>query len=375
MSAEAGWYEVPSPGSGTWSYWDGQAWTGTADVRAEVAAQDGASHGIDDGLDEPTVAASPAPPLASPAPASPPPAPVLPSVTAASAESPPLPPLTPAPPQASSFDPRLGVGPDWSPSTTGPSITGSGAPGPVVLVSIALFGLAALVGIPGVIAFVDSLSLLGGDEFTRALAALMLLSTAIIIVAAGVFAALGVALLKADRAARILTIILAGLVAIGMFTTPEYARGTGEMLAGIGALGVIALLLAPEQVRGWFTGPHALHRDEPDPVVVARAIGLYVAVNIGLLGLLFLLASTLGDDYTLGGLVALAAAVAVFASNSGIRDGSTAARGWVSVALLVSAGVLVWLEVTGGMAIVPLGLAGVGLALLWLPESAQRHFA
>ncbi len=210
-------------------------------------------------------------------------------------------------------------------------------------------------------------------ELSRALAALVFV---VVVYTAGIGAALLVLafqLSKADRVARVLSVALALVATFALLATD--GRGTGENVALACAIGVVAVLSLSPNTRTFFTGPNALQHSHPEPIVAARSLLLPLFALQGLNGVAFLPIAELDGKFALIGLLLIAISVAGYHYSKQLAVGDSQARAIISIGMLLYAGIAVWSDLQGLGLVVPLGLAVTVAILLWIPESAQRHFA
>ena len=184
---------------------------------------------------------------------------------------------------------------------------------------------------------------------------------------------LGLKLIEADRSGRILSIVLACALGLGLLLADE--KDTTVVLAILGCAGVVAVLTLVEEVRTFFTGTQAAQGQVADSVIAARSIVMAMSYGSGATGLAFLPLGDLADRYVLIGLVLIAIAVVAFRSASQLLSGDENARMIVSGLMGADIVALLFLEPQDAGLFVPIGLALAVIGLLWGPEDARQHFA
>ena len=142
---------------------------------------------------------------------------------------------------------------------------------PVFLwVAVGLLVLAGLfVVLPALQALPDALDLLDQGSFGRTFGLFILVMLLLLISFGSTCFYLAVKLLQADRAGRILTIILAASLGFGLLLGDNH--GTTEIMAILGCVGVIGILWLIEEVTLFFTGPNAAQGQIATSVVAARS--------------------------------------------------------------------------------------------------------
>lgn len=246
---------------------------------------------------------------------------------------------------------------------------------PEVVLVVALLSLSGLfLLVPALALLPGALDALGsGTEFGRAFGALVLI--AILLVGASGAACLCLATMvwRADRVGRLLTVVLAGVMALSLIAADD--RDMADTIALLLAIGTVFALCLMPNARSFFTEPNARQYRQPEPVIAARALLVGLAFILGLVGLLFLPVGSVDGKYYVIGLAVVAISVVLFTTNVRIGAGDPGARTTASV-LMGGYGVLLLLaELQGTGLLLPLSLALAVPALLWLPQSSQAHFA
>jgi|GEM_PF-3412452 len=215
----------------------------------------------------------------------------------------------------------------------------------------------------------DLFDLFGQGEFGRAFGALLGLVVAFI--AFYGFACIAVArmLWLGDRAGRPLAYVVCGTLAFSVFTGSKH--DTTLTIAAVVAIAIIVVLAASPNVRAWFTGPNARHRDEPTSIVVARSIGAAVGALLGLTGVAYLVAGTLKSSFVVVGILLLAASVGSLLANGQIRQANTSARVVQAVIMVGSAVAIFIADSTSTASFVAASLAISVPVLLWLPDANE----
>ena len=185
--------------------------------------------------------------------------------------------------------PATGPGPTMTPEVTAALprlhryVAGEAPPAEVpgmLWVAIGLLVTAGLfVVLPGLAALPDAFTILDAGVFGRTLGLLFLVLLLLLISFGSACFYLAVKLLQADRAGRILTIILAASLGFGLLVADN--KGTAEILAILGCGAVAFILWLVPEVVDFFTGPmrprprwrHRLWRPEASS---SRSVGCSV---------------------------------------------------------------------------------------------------
>jgi hypothetical protein len=254
-------------------------------------------------------------------------------------------------------------------------------PAEVTLVSLAMLLLAALLAYPVLRYAFPLVPSLFGNALERALAALLLFVFIIIAACVAALVALAVGMWRGSRVAQVLTILLAGAIAIGMLINGQTSgqgaqthNATTTIIVLI-CLAVMALIALPPSARAFFA------QDESPVGVVATAIAcVYFGWCISVAGLVLTIAGTVDVKFVWWGVVFVLVGAGLTALSRPLRAGQGWARGLATLGLIcyVVAGLVFATnggdsKATGTVVQTAIGLGTVGL--LWLLPSSTRHFA
>lgn len=234
----------------------------------------------------------------------------------------------------------------------------------------ALAGL--LIVVPSLRALPDALDLLDQGSFGRTFGIFITVLLLLIISFGATCFYLAVKLIQADRAGRVLTIMLAASLAFGLLLAD--GMGTSEILAILGCGGVIAILWLVEEVTDFFTGPHAAQAEVATSVVAARSLVVALSWVLGATGIAFLPLGDLQGRFVVVGLIMMAVAGVAFKYSADLIPGDESARQIVTGLMVVYVIAILVTEPNGAGLFIPIGLAASVIALLWGPEDARQHF-
>ncbi len=245
---------------------------------------------------------------------------------------------------------------------------------PVLLwLAVGLLGLAGLlVVLPSLWAFPDAFRLLDQGEFGRALGQFVIVLLLLMIAFGAACFYLAVKLLQADRAGRILTIVLVASMGFGLLLGAEL--DTSVVLAILGCAGVLAILTMVDEVRDYFTGPHAAQSGISTSVVAARSLVTALGWVLGATGLGFVPLGNVSGRLVVIGLVMICGAVVAIKFSEDLLTGDENARFIVTGLMAVYVVAILAAEPEGAGLFVPIALAGSVVGLLWGPEDAREHF-
>jgi hypothetical protein len=272
-------------------------------------------------------------------------------------------------------------------ATTAPSATWASGhaaadrpPPEVMVVSVAMLLLAALLAYPVLrYAFPLVPSLFGGT-FERALAALLLFVFVIIAACAVALVALAVGMWRGSRVAQVLTILLAGAIAIGMLINGQTSEqgtqthNTTTTIIVLICLVVMALIVLPPSAREFFA------QDESPVGVVATAVAcVYFGWCVSVAGLMLTIAGAVDVKFVWWGVVFVLVGAFLTALGRPLRAGHGWARGVATLGLTgyVVAGLV--FATNGGQSqatstVIQTAIGLGTLVLLWLLPSSTRHF-
>jgi hypothetical protein len=252
----------------------------------------------------------------------------------------------------------------------------------VTVVSIAMLALAALLAYPVFrYAFPLVPSLFAASTFERALAALFLFAIVIIAACAAALIALAVGMLRGSRVSQVLTLLLAGAVAIGELIDGQTSAGGSQThnaattIIVLVSLAAIALITLPRSAREFFA------RDESPVGVQATATAcVYFGWCVSVAGLVLMIAGSVAAKFAWWGVLFVLVGAGLTALSRPLRAGRGWARNIATLALagyvvagLVFAGTSGDAGATGTVVQAAIGIGAVGL--LWLLPSSTRHFA
>ncbi len=211
------------------------------------------------------------------------------------------------------------------------------------------------------------------SDFSRAFGALLLAVLMIV-------AAYGVALLlianmlwKADRAGRILAIIVSATLGGGLLLGG--ADDSTSRWIELVTAGIVIVLLVSNGVREWFTGAFARHREEPPTIVTARALVATVAWFGFVFAAAYAIVLTV-DSGQAGYALATATGTAFLLSSfGGLRRRDPGARARAALGLALVSGPLLVDDPSAAGTYIVAGPAVAAFALLFFTESSQRWFS
>jgi hypothetical protein len=183
-------------------------------------------------------------------------------------------------------------------------------------------------------------------------------------------------MLRADRAARIMSYVLLSAVAVDSLI---HSDGNGGLIVeALVCLVCVAILAGMPRVREYFTGPYARHAGEDISVPAARTLLNFVGCGSILVGFGLLPGAPLGPGRALPGVVLMLVGVASFFVAKRLARTDPIER-YIASGLLVLLGVFVLIGTNHNVVGQVIGtytlLFAVGvLGLLWIPPDAQRHF-
>jgi len=177
----------------------------------------------------------------------------------------------------------------------------------------------------------------------------------------------------ADRVARVLVVVLCVSASAAFVLTG--ARDLALVLAAIACLTISGVLTLDPTTRSHFTGPWAPHRTEPTPVVAARILIVIVGSCWFLVGVMFLPLAEISASSAGYGVLFIGLAAVLFTLSRRLSRGDPSARVLITVLALVYA----LLSILAGHGepgvILPVGLAGGVVGLLWLPITSRDYFS
>jgi hypothetical protein len=241
-------------------------------------------------------------------------------------------------------------------------------------VVIGLLWLAALLlFIPAVKVLPHAFDGFGHGKLGTAVSALLLIALTILIGAAATCAWLGIQLARADRVGRILTVALCAALAVQMLAADH--QGTDEIIVLLCTVATIGILTMSPNVRAFLTGPASRQYLQPIYVVAARALAVYLAWALGIVGFAFLPVGSLAGKYYAIGAGLIAVSVVLYRHARRMSEGDPGARNVVSWMMV---GYFVLLAISTSDAnnmLLPLGLVAATLILLWVPEESKAYFS
>lgn len=244
---------------------------------------------------------------------------------------------------------------------------------PELLAVCALMALAGALLLWPVVLFLQAASNLIGAGSPWFAIGLLLLDGALLFGAVGAgLVILAWRLTKADRVARGLSYILLGDLACTVLLGGDFPAGlVVTMLLSLASLAVLGFAPA---VRQFFTGPAAPHASQGISVTIARTLITWFAVAFVIVGITFLPMGVLGAKMVIAGIVFVGVGVGVQVLSARLAAGDANARqitsglmGLYVILALIAAG-------RGPSGLMGVVIAVAVVALLWLPQDAQRHF-
>jgi hypothetical protein len=252
-------------------------------------------------------------------------------------------------------------------------------PPEVVLAALAVFGLGATLLYPVLRYGSVLVPGLFQDEFSRALACL-LLSVFVLLATYGVaLCVVAVQLLRGSPVARGTACLFVGAVTIGAVVVglPTTLGASGPSTLGFGVaaagLAVLALLTLTPGARRFFSG----RAHEPVSVLAAATVVVYIGVDLIAAGALLLPAVPLDGHFLLWGLLLMGGGAGLLWANRGLKDGSQAARVLVSLVFVAYAIICFVIEqgsVSIAAVIATTVAVGMGVAL-WVDPASVAHFS
>ena len=239
--------------------------------------------------------------------------------------------------------------------------------------AVALLLAAGLfVAIPSIWVLPNALGLLDEGDFGRSLGLFVTMMLLLLISFGGACLYLALKLIEADRSGRILSIILACSLGVGLLLGDD--KSTDVVLAILGCAGVAAVLTLVEEVRAFFTGPQASQAHVADSVVAARSMVMAMSFGLGVTGLAFLPLGNLADRFVVIGLLLVAVAVVAFKFAGQLLSGDENARMIITGLMAADVVGILFLEPEDAGLFVPIALAVAVVGLLWGPDDPRRHF-
>jgi hypothetical protein len=252
-------------------------------------------------------------------------------------------------------------------------------PPEVVLAALAVFGLGAALLYPVLRYGGVLVPGLFQDEFSRALACLVL-SVYVLLATYGVaLCVVAVQLVRGSPVARGTACLFVGAVTIGAVVvglpTTLGASGPSPLGFGVGAAGlaVLALLTLTPGARRFFSG----RADEPVSVLAAATVVVYIGVDLIAAGALLLPVVPLDGHFLLWGLLLMGGGAGLLWANRGLKGGRNPARVLVSLVFVAYAIICFVIEqgsVSIAAVIATTVAVGMGVAL-WVDPASVAHFS
>jgi len=261
-------------------------------------------------------------------------------------------------------------------STLGPmcpqEVAAPDAPPAVWVVVVALGAVGVLTVVFCLVALVGSLSLFGQGSVGVALGAWSLLLLCIPLGLGMGCSYVAWRLRAGDRVARIAAVMVTLALSAALLLASE-----GRVLAillGLVSAGLAAALMFEPRARAYFTGPGAAQEREPEAVVAARFLMVYVASGTFLVGLAFAAFSFVETIFLLYGSVNMGIAVGVFWTSRRLAQGDASARVYTTGLAVVYA-IFGLASGQGSIGVLLPGLLSAAVvSLLWVPRASALYF-